>query len=556
MRSLAFLSLLALAACQSVQPADKVFTNATVYTADDAHPTAEAVAVRGNLIVFVGSAEEAKAYVGQNTEVVDLQGRTMLPGMADAHYHLMGVGEREMTLNLEGTASIEEMLARVKERVDQAQPGQWVTGRGWIETPWNPRRFPTRQDLDAISPSNPVLLTRADGHASVANSAALRLAGVTAATQPPFGGDILKDASGQPTGMLIDRAQGLVGTRVPDPTEAELDEAVMKGVERSLQIGWTQIQDAGGSWDDVTRFRRLYGDGKLKLRIYTAVHGPGGAADSLFAHGASIGEFDGRFTVRTIKSVLDGALGSRGALLLEPYSDEPDKIGLLLTPVEAFRPMLVEALKRGIQVETHAIGDSANRLLLNTYEEAFKTVPEAERAIKDPRWRDEHTQIVEPSDLPRFKQLGVIPSMQPSHAIGDFYFAPSRLGIERLKGAYAWQTLLKDGNIIAGGSDAPVERGEPMIEFYGAVARRSITGDQTPDWHPEEAMTRDQALKAFTLWPAYAAFEEDKRGTIAVGKWADFTILDQDIMTIPEVEILKTKNVMTVVGGEIVYRGN
>jgi predicted amidohydrolase YtcJ len=556
MRSVAFLTLLAVVGCQSVEPADKVFTNATVYTADEARPTAEAVAVRGNLIVFVGSAEAAKRYVGQNTEVIDLQGKTMLPGMADAHYHLMGVGEREMTLNLEGTRSIEEMLARVKERVDQAQPGQWITGRGWIETPWTPRRFPTRQDLDAVAPNNPVLLGRVDGHASVANSAALRLAGVTSATQPPFGGDILKDASGQPTGMLIDHAQGLVGSKVPEPTEEELDQAVIKGVERSLQIGWTQIQDAGGSWDDVTRFRRLYGDGKLKLRIYKAVQGPGSAADSLFAHGASIGEFDGRFTVRTIKSVLDGALGSRGALLLEPYGDAPDKIGLLLTPVEAFRPMLVEALKRGIQVETHAIGDSANRLLLNTYEEAFKAVPVAERAIKDPRWRDEHTQIVEPSDLPRFKQLGVIPSMQPSHAISDFYFAPDRLGTDRLKGAYAWQTLLRDGNIIAAGSDAPVERGEPMIEFYGAVARRSITGDQTPDWHPEEAMTRDQALKAFTLWPAYAAFEEDKRGTIAVGKWADFTILDQDIMTIPEAEILKTSNVMTVVGGEIVYRGN
>ncbi len=547
---------IALAACQSVEPADTVFTNATVYTADDARPTAEAVAVRGNLIVFVGSAAEARRYVGDSTEVVDLQGRTMLPGFADAHYHLMGVGEREMTLNLEGTKSIEEFLARVKERVDQAQPGQWVTGRGWIETPWNPRRFPTRQDLDAISPRNPVLLTRADGHASVANSAALRLAGVTAATQPPFGGDILKDAAGQPTGMLIDRAQGLVGSKVPDPTEEELDQAVIKGVERSLQIGWTQIQDAGGSWNDVQRFRRLYGEGLLKLRIYKAVHGPGPAADSLFANGISVGEFDGRFTVRAIKGVLDGALGSRGALLLEPYSDAPDKIGLLLTPVELFRPMLVQALKQGIQVETHAIGDSANRLLLNTYEEAFAAVPEAERTIKDPRWRDEHTQIVEPSDLPRFRQLGVIPSMQPSHAIGDLYFAPSRLGSERLKGAYAWQTLLKDGNIIAGGSDAPVERGEPMIEFYGAVSRRSITGDQTPDWHPEEAMTREQALKAFTLWPAYAAFEEDKRGTIAVGKWADFTILDQDIMTIPEPEILRTKNVMTVVGGEIVYRAN
>jgi predicted amidohydrolase YtcJ len=425
---------------------------------------------------------------------------------------------------------------------------------GWIETPWTPRRFPTRQDLDAVSPDNPVFLSRADGHAGVANSAALKAAGVTASTRPPFGGDILKDASGQPTGMLIDRAQGLVESKVPSPTLDDYARAITTGADRSLQLGWTQIQDAGGPWQEVQLMRKLYAEGKVKLRIYKAVHGPGSAADSLFANGPSIGEFDGRFTVRTIKGVLDGALGSRGALLLAPYSDAPDKFGLLLTPLERYRPMLVQALREGIQVETHAIGDSANRLLLDTFEEAFSAVPVAERKVADPRWRDEHTQIVEPSDLPRFKQLGVIPSMQPSHAIGDLYFAPSRLGTERLKGAYAWQSLVKDGNIIAGGSDAPVERGEPMIEFYAAVARRSITGDQTPDWHPEEALTREQALKAFTIWPAFAAFEEAKRGTIEVGKWADFTILDQDIMKIPEAEILKVKNVMTVVGGEVVYR--
>jgi hypothetical protein len=549
------LSVLSLApACSRSEPADKVFVNAAVYTANDAQPTAEAVAVKGNTIVFVGSVADAKAYQGEATEVIDLTGRTLLPGFVDAHIHLSGVGARELTLNLEGTKSLDEMIARVKERVDQAKPGEWVTGRGWIETPWTPRRFPTRQDLDAIAPNNPVFLTRADGHAGVANSAALRLAGITASTKPPFGGDILKDAKGQPTGMLIDRAQGLVGQMVPDATEEQRDQAILVGARRSIEIGWTQVQDAGGSWNDVTRMRRLYRDGVLRLRVYKAVHGPGPAADSLFANGISIGEFDGRFTVRTIKGVLDGALGSRGALLLAPYSDAPDKIGLLLTPLEQYRPMLVQALKAGVQVETHAIGDSANRLLLNTYEEAFNAVPAAERKVAEPRWRDEHTQIVEPSDLPRFKKLGVIPSMQPSHAIGDLYFAPSRLGSERLKGAYAWQTLLKDGNVIAGGSDAPVERGEPMIEFYGAVARRSITGDQTPDWHPEEAMTRDQALKAFTLWPAFAAFEEKQRGTIAVGKWADFTVLDQDIMKIPETEILKTKNVMTVIGGEVVYR--
>jgi hypothetical protein len=544
----------ALACGPQVEPADKLFLNATVYTGNVAAPTAEAVAVKGNTIVFVGSNADAKRYQAGSTEVIDLAGKTLLPGLADAHIHLMGVGEREMTLNLEGTGSLDEMLARVKERVAQAKPGEWVTGRGWIETPWTPRRFPTRQDLDAFSPNNPVLLGRADGHAAVANTAALKLSGVTRGTKPPAGGDILKDASGEPTGMFIDNAMYLVFAKVPPPSEANLDEAVVKGVERSLMLGWTQVHDAGGPWDDVIRFRRLSQAGQIKLRIYKAVQGPGDGADSLLKNGASVGEFDGRLTVRTIKGVLDGALGSRGALLLTPYSDEPSKIGLLLTPLEQYRPMLVSALKAGIQVETHAIGDSANRLLLNTYEEAFKAVPEAERKVKEPRWRDEHNQIVDPADLPRFKQLGVIPSMEPSHAIGDLYFAPSRLGPERLKGAYAWGTLIKMGNMIAGGTDAPVERGEPMIEFYAAVARKSITGYSDSMWHPEEAMTRDQALKAFTLWPAYAAFEETKRGTIEVGKWADFTVLDQDIMKIAEPEILKTKNVMTVVGGEIVYR--
>lgn len=547
------LSVAALAACgPSVEPADLLFVNGMVYTAEDASPTAEAVAVRGDSIVFVGSSAEAERYRGEGTEVVDLAGKVLLPGLTDAHAHLAGIGERELSLNLEGTQSLEEMLARVKARVDQAAPGAWVVGRGWIETPWTPRRFPTRQDLDAIAPDHPVFLTRADGHAGVANSAALRIAGVTRATRPPFGGDILHDAAGEPTGMLIDAAQALVESKIPPVTEAEREQQVVVGAERSLREGWTQIQDAGGSWEEVRRMERLYGAGKVKLRIYKAVHGPGPGADSLFANGPIVGAHGGRFTVRTIKGVLDGALGSRGALLLKPYSDDPKKIGLLLTPLEAYRPMLVRALREGIQVETHAIGDSANRLLLDTFEEAFAAVPAPERKLQDVRWRDEHTQIVELSDLPRFRQLGVIPSMQPSHAIGDLYFAPSRLGSERLAGAYAWQALLEDGNIIAGGSDAPVERGEPMIEFYAAVARRGLSGEQTPDWHPEQAMTRAQALKAFTIWPAYAAFEESKRGSIAVGKWADFTVLDRDIMTIPEAEILGTKVVMTVVAGEIV----
>ncbi len=547
--------LIAGAACAPVpEPADLVLRNATVHTADDAMPTAEAVAVRAGRIVYVGSNSEAERYAGPETEVVDLAGRFVFPGLVDAHAHVMGIGNREMTLNLEGATGIDDLVARVKERVDAAPAGEWVVGRGWIETFWEPRRFPTRADLDSVSPNNPVFLTRADGHAGVANSAALRLAGITARTRPPFGGDILRDASGLPTGMLIDRAQGLVGSKIPESTAADADRMLTLAGERSLMLGWTQLHDAGGDWDDVDLLRKRYADGTFKLRVYKALSGPGAPGRRLIEEGPIVGEFDGRLTVRTVKLYLDGALGSRGAALLEPYSDAPGTTGLLTTDPEQIRPFLVDALRRGIQIETHAIGDRANRMLLDLYAEAFAAVPDSARTVAEPRWRDEHTQIVDPADLPRFIELGVIPSMQPSHAIGDLHFAPDRLGMDRLARAYAWQTLIRAGARIAGGSDAPVERGEPMIELYAAVARKDQKGFTGEGWHPEEAMTRDQALKAFTLWSAFAAFEETERGSITVGKWADFTVLDADIMTIPEAEILTTSNVMTVVNGEIVYR--
>jgi predicted amidohydrolase YtcJ len=289
------------------------------------------------------------------------------------------------------------------------------------------------------------------------------------------------------------------------------------------------------------------------LRIYKAVHGPGPSSARLLAEGPTIGDYGNRFTLRTIKVVSDGALGSRGAALLAPYSDAPDTSGFLTVKQEELGPMLQTALKQGIQVETHAIGDRANRFTLDEYEKAFKTVPREERKISEPRWRIEHAQIVDPADIPRFAQLGVIPSMQPSHAIGDLHFAPSRVGIPRLAGAYVWQTFMKSGVAVAGGSDAPVERGEPMIEFYAAVARKDQKGFSGEGWHPEEAATREQALKMFTIWPAFAAFEEKVRGSIEVGKLADFTVFSADIMKIPEAEILKTRNVMTVIGGEIVY---
>ena len=534
--------------------ADIVFRNGNVYTANDKAPRAQAIAVKADRIVFAGSNADAQKYVGQNTRVVDLKGNTVLPGFTDSHQHLSGVGQREMTLNLEGTASLEDFLAKVKARVDQAKPGEWVTGRGWIETHWKPPVFPTRWDLDKIAPNNPVILGRADGHGAVANSAALKLAGVDKNTPDPFGGEISKDKqSGEPNGMLLDGAQGLVRQRVPRTSTADAERAVVLGVKRNIELGWTQIQDAGGSYADVEIFKKLYEAGTIKLRIYKAVHGPGPSATRLLSEGATIGAYGNRFTFRTIKVVSDGALGSRGAALLSPYSDAPDTKGFLTVKAEELRPMLIDALRKGIQVETHAIGDYANRFVLDEYEAAFKAVPAGERKVAEPRWRIEHAQIVNPADIPRFAKLGIIPSMQPSHAIGDLFFAPSRLGMDRLAGSYAWETFIKSGIVVPGGSDAPVERGEPMIEFYAAVARKDQKGFSGEGWHPEEAVSREQALKMFTIWPAYAAFEEKLRGTIEAGKLADLTILSADIMKIPPAEILKTRCVMTVINGEIVF---
>lgn len=538
----------------SDERADLIFTNGNVYTANDGQRQAEAVAVKGGRIVFVGSNSAAKKFAGDKTRIVDLKGKTVLPGFTDSHQHLAGVGAREMTLNLEGITTLQDFLAAVKARVDQAKPGDWITGRGWIETFWKPPVFPTRWDLDKVAPNNPVSLTRADGHASVVNSMALKIAGIDKNTAAPFGGEISKDKqTGEPNGMLLDAAQGLVRRHVPNPSAADIEQAIILGVKRNLSLGWTQIQDAGGSYQDIELYKKLYGEGKIKLRIYKSVHGPGPSAEKLLSGGAVVGAFDNRFNARSIKVVSDGALGSKGAALLEPYSDAPDTSGFLTVKEAELGPMLEMALKNGIQVETHAIGDRANRFILDQYEKAFQAVPVAERKIPEPRWRVEHAQIVNPADIPRFKKLGIIPSMQPSHAIGDLHFAPSRVGIKRLEGAYAWDSFIKSGVIVPGGSDAPVERGEPMIEFYAAVARKDQKGFSGEGWHPEEAVTREQALKMFTIWPAYAAFEETLRGSIEVGKLADFTILSADIMKIPEAEILKTRNVMTVIGGEIVY---
>jgi len=553
--SLLFLSFL-LQNVNAAAEVDLIFVNGNIYTVNERQPCAEAIAVKNQRIVFVGANEDANKFRGNRTRVIDLHGHTVLPGLTDSHCHIFGIGEREMNLNLEGTNTLGDFLAKVKERVAKAERGKWVTGRGWIETFWKPPQFPTRTDLDKIAPENPVFLTRADGHASVANSAALRIAKIDKNTPNSFGGEILKDkTTGEPNGMLLDNGQDLVAKNIPKPTEAERERAFLLGIQREIDLGWCEIQNAGSYADDIKIVRKCFDEKKVKLRFINAVFGPGEDAQRFLREGPTINAYDHHFTQRTIKVIFDGALGSRGAALLKPYSDAPETSGFLTEKESDLKPMFEEALRRGIQVETHAIGDRSNRMILNLYEQAFNAVPPEERKTREPRWRVEHAQILDPADLPRFAKLGVIPSMQPSHAISDLFFAPARLGMDRLAGAYAWQSLIKSGSIVAGGSDAPVERGEPMIEFYAAVARTSVKGFSGEGWHLEQAVSREQALKMFTIWPAYAAFEESDKGSIEPGKLADFTVLSNDIMKIPEPEIPTTHCAMTVIGGEIFFEG-
>lgn len=545
---------LSLAAASAVEPMDLLLVNGTVHTMDARQPAAEAVGIRRGRIVFVGSNREAEAFRASALRLADLAGATVVPGLNDAHLHLAGIGFRELSFDLEGTKGIADLQAKLKAQVAQAKPGQWIVGRGWIETHWSPAVFPTARDLDEVAPNHPVALERADGHATVVNSLALKLARIDRSTPNPPGGEILRHAdSGEATGMLIDTAASLVERLIPPPTQADVEKALIVAAQREVTLGWTAVQIAGHGYDEAELVRRLVAEGKIKLRIYDAVSAPGPDAERLFADGPVVGESDGRYTRRGVKLYMDGALGSRGAALLAPYADYPQSSGLLMKKEEELRPLLTDALRRGIQVQTHAIGDRGNRMVLDLYEQVFKQVMAADRRVPEPRWRIEHAQIIDPTDIPRFARLGVIASMQPSHAIGDLFFAPQRLGPGRLAGAYAWQSLLRSGAIIAAGSDAPVERGEPMIEFYAAVARRSLDGFANEDWHLEQRMTREQALRALTLDAAYAAFEEQERGSIEVGKRADLTVLSADIMRISEPDILKTRCLMTIVGGEVVY---
>jgi predicted amidohydrolase YtcJ len=546
------LAALALAACQPAETPDAVFFGGTIYTGVDGAAVVEAVSVKGGRVLAVGGSDALLKTAQSTTVLHDLEGAFLYPGFTDAHMHLLGVGEREMTLNLDAVTSIAELVSVVQEAAASAPEGQTLIGRGWIETHWPEARFPTRQDIDAVSGGRPVILTRADGHALLANTAALKAAGIDGApANQPEGGRIEVGKDGLPTGMLIDNAMGLLASLATAPTDAHIEEAYTRASARETKLGWTGGHNMSVAPSHVQKMIALSKDGKLKLRVYNAVDGD--AAKDGFDPSVFASSDNGLIVTRAIKLYMDGALGSRGALLGAPYSDRPDTAGLQIAKEEETRALLKRAYDEGIQVAFHAIGDRGNQLVLDWMEATFAPVPEAERKQRDPRWRIEHAQIVNPTDIPRFALLGVIPSMQPSHAIGDLYFAPARLGETRLDGAYAWRALIDAGSVIAGGSDAPVEQGDPLIEFYAAVARKDLEGRSGGDWRPGQKVTRAEALKMFTAWPAYASFREKDLGTVEAGKLADFTVFEDDILTIDEREILNTRNRMTVINGEVVY---
>jgi predicted amidohydrolase YtcJ len=549
--STASLALLAasLLGCTSKpeNPADLVVVNAKVYTADSAHWTAEAFAVKGGRVLYVGDKKGAMAYKGDSTKVEDAGGATVIPGMTDAHAHVVGQGMRG--IDLRGTATYEAVVAKIAESAKTTPKGVWILGRGWDQNLWPGKVFPTHEKLSAAVPDNPVYLTRIDGHAGLANAAALKLARVTAATKDVQGGKIERAATGAPTGVFIDNAQRLIGGVLPGETLEQIKAAILVTQDEMHHWGLTGVHDAGEGATAIQAYEELGREGKLNSRFYVMLSDNADLLKTWFARKPAIAEYGGTLWIRMVKAYMDGALGSRGAALLAPYSDDPHNTGLLRTTPEHIRELAEQALQHGYQMGVHAIGDRGNRIVLDAYEAALKAHP-----TKDPRLRIEHAQILDLSEIPRFKALGVIPAMQGSHQTSDMYWAKERLGEERLAGAYAWQSLLKTGVIVPNGSDFPVEKVNPLISFHSAISRQDDKNWPEGGWRPQERMTRDQALLSMTMWPALAAFQEAELGSLTVGKRADFTVLDKDIMTVPADQVLATGVVATFVGGKAVFR--
>ncbi len=530
--------------------ADLVLINGLVYTMDADRPKAQAVAVIGNRIAVVGVDADVAPFVGPDTRVIDLEGQTMVPGLKESHGHLMGIGIARMTVDLVGISGYDELIERVLAAADGKEEGEWITGRGWHEEKWTDRSsltvrgFMTHHRLSEAVPDIPVFVRRADGHAAFANAKAMELMGIDRDTQSPEGGDVIKDADGNPTGILVDKAMGLVS--VPGLTENQRRQALELGIQECLANGITMFDDAGVGEDGIDLYKEYADAGKLDMRVYVMASN----LHTMVALQKPWSHPDGFLTVRAVKLYGDGALGSRGAWLLEPYEDDPGNSGFPTTPPEMIYDAARYGLEHGWQVCTHAIGDRGNRMMLDMYEKAMEEFPH----VKDHRFRDEHTQILDEADIPRFAQLGVIASMQGIHATSDLPWAPDRLGNARTaEGGYVWQKLLQHGVKIINGTDAPVEDISPIASFYASVTRERPDGTPEGGMFGDQRMSRQEALRSYTLDAAYGSFHEDVLGSIEQGKLADFTVLSKDIMTVPENQILDAEIVYTIVDGKVRY---
>jgi predicted amidohydrolase YtcJ len=557
-----YLATLLIACGPDSKPADLVILGGKIYTVNENQPEVEAVAVVGDKIEFAGSEEDVKRFIGKDTQVINLEGKIMTPGFIEGHGHFMGVGYNELNLDLMYVKSYDELIEKVKEAVEKAQPGQWILGRGWHQDKWDTKPdkmikgFQTHQKLSEVSPDNPVFLRHSSGHAAMANAKAMEVAGVNQLSKEIIqdisqdGGEIIRDELGNPTGIFNERAMGLVSRFIPDDEEGRDVQALELAIKACWRNGITSFHDAGVSRENIELFKSFKKQGKLGIRLYAMLTGwDHELIHEWFKKGAEI-DPENLLTIRSVKLNCDGALGSRGAWLLEPYTDRPDFYGMATYPMDTVLSVSRLALKSGFQVCAHAIGDRANQEILNRYETAMMENAE----VKDHRFRIEHAQHLHPNDIPRFGRLGVIPAMQAIHMSSDRPWAIDRLGEKRIKeGAYMWQSLLKTGAVIVNGTDAPVEPLNPIPSFYASVSRKTLKGEPEGGYEPEEKMTRAQALRSYTQDAAYGAFEEKIKGSIEKGKLADFVVLTRDIMLVDEQEILQTQVSMTIFGGKVVY---
>lgn len=531
------------------QRATMLLVNGRIYTLDHGNTVAQAVAIGRDRILAVGSTDDLRRRYPADT-TIDLKDRTVFPGFIDAHAHMNGLGHLLRSVILVGAPSIVDVAAAVKEKASGTAAGEWIYGRGWDQNLWAGREFPTASAVDSVSPDNPVILVRIDGHAIWVNHRAMALAGITKETKDPDGGKIVRDEAGEPTGVFVDNARDLIERFVPPLSPSDIEQNILAAADACVKAGLTEVQDMGIDSLQIAIYQRLADEGRLPLRMYCAIGAPSPTWDDWSRRSPLIGYANGMLTIRAVKMYADGALGSRGAALVESYSDDPGNRGLTVITDSILDANLRIALRSGYQPCVHAIGDRANHMVLDAYARALSSAPSG-----DYRPRIEHAQVILPNDIPRFKALSVLPSMQPIHATSDMPWAEARLGPERIKGAYAWQSLLRTGVVIPGGSDFPNDGMYPLWGFYAAITRSDREGTPAGGWYPDQKMSRDQSIRSFTQWAATAAFEEKVKGTIEPGKLADLTVVSKDIMEIPPKEILSTEVVMTVVGGKTVYQG-